>query len=76
MHVCIRLRLFLKTHLTWLKQYACLALAHVVLNNAFYLAYAVYMPFPIGLRPLNDAYQFKSANVSMILFVVLISLLI
>jgi hypothetical protein len=43
------------------------------LNNAFYLAYTIYMSFPIGLRPFNDAYQFQFANVSIIHFIFFIS---
>jgi hypothetical protein len=63
-------------HLSWLIQYASLALAYIFLNNAFYLAYTICMPFPIGLRPFNDAYQMQFADVSIIIFKFIISSLL
>ena len=46
------------------------------LNNAFYLAYTISMPFIIGLRPFHDAHRFQFANVSITFFLFLISSLL
>ena len=75
MYVCIGMCFFNKEpQLAHTICISCISLRF--LKNAFQLAYTIYIPFLIGLRLFYDAYQFQVANVSIILFIFLISSLL